>query len=290
MIYIESLELHVSNHCNLSCRGCSHLTPLESPCFIDLNTTLASLKILKEYVHCKVIRLLGGEPTLNPNLCKIVDEIKKIGIADEISISTNGILLNKISDDTLKNVNMIEISNYNYSSAKTNEIINWSKAIKKKYKHLKIIIYMYQYFREPYSYIKNTDSIQVQKIYKSCIVAQKWQCFNVYENYIFKCPEAMALSKNIENESFSKNGVKIANSKNFENELENYLFNEKSLSACQYCLGTTGKLFPIEQTTKEKYKKYANFPTKDLIDNEFLDECIKNDIGDLKTVREIVEI
>ncbi len=289
MIVVESLEIHVSNHCNLSCRGCSHLTPLEKKCFMDINKTIQSLNLLKKSLHCKVIRLLGGEPTLNPDLAKIAEEIKKIGIADEISLPTNGVSLEKISDDVLKNLDMIEISNYNYSLEKSKKIYEWSQKVKEKYK-IKIIIYMYQYFREPYSYQKNNDLELVQKIYKTCIVANKWQCYNVYENYIFKCPEAMALSKNIKGQSFEINGLKITDDVYFEKKLNNYLNNSQCLEACKYCLGTVGKQFLIEQVNKDKYMEYANTPIEELLDKDFLEECQNNDIGDLRTVKKVIEI
>ena len=35
MITVKSLEIHVSYHCNLSCKGCSHMTPLEKEKYID---------------------------------------------------------------------------------------------------------------------------------------------------------------------------------------------------------------------------------------------------------------
>lgn len=289
MIVVESLELHVSNHCNLHCRGCSHLSPLESPSFIDLNKTIKSLNLLKRHLHCKTIRLLGGEPTLNPILAKVVEEIKKIGIADEISLPTNGILLERITDDILKNLNIIEISNYNYSPKKQEKIIEWVKSIKSKY-NIRVIIYMYKYFREPYSTKKNLNMEQVKKIYESCIVANKWQCFNVYEDYIFKCPEALALSKHIKNETFEKNGLRITEESDFEENLKKYLFNKDNLSSCQYCLGTVGRLFNIEQVSVEKYKKLSERPITELIDNSFLELCLNEDIGDLNTVKDVIEI
>ena len=47
MIKIESIELHISNHCNLCCRGCSHMTPLEEKGFINLEDTINSFNILR---------------------------------------------------------------------------------------------------------------------------------------------------------------------------------------------------------------------------------------------------
>lgn len=86
MIAVKSLEIHVSYHCNLSCKGCSHMTPLEKEKFIDENDIYDKLKILSKCLHCEVIRLIGGEPTLNKNLADIAKNIKKINIADKIAM------------------------------------------------------------------------------------------------------------------------------------------------------------------------------------------------------------
>ena len=127
MITVESLEIHVSNHCNLSCRGCSHISPLEKKEFLNEENMYLVLKKLSSVLHCKVIRLLGGEPTLNCNLENIVSKIKKIGISDEISIPTNGILISKLSENILNNIDIVEISNYNYNEKFSKNLIEWAE-------------------------------------------------------------------------------------------------------------------------------------------------------------------
>lgn len=266
------------------------MAPLEEKGFINLEDTISSLNILKKYVHCDVIRLLGGEPTLNPALNKIVDEIRKIGIANNISIPTNGILLNKLSDDILEKIDIIEISNYNYSDEKTNKIIEWCEEKKEKYNNIKFYMYMYDAFREPCSIQKNKDKNLIKKIYDTCIIAHKWQCFNVYNNYFFKCPEAMALCKNIDELQVEANSVHITDSKELEEKIKEYINNKEPIPACSYCLGTTGKKFKTEQITKEKYLNFADKNINDLLDQKFLNKCIDNDIWDMENVSKTIEI
>lgn len=290
MIKVESLEIHVSNHCNLSCRGCSHISPLENYSFIDIDNICLNLTKLSKVLHCGTIRLLGGEPTLNPLLSEIAKRISKIFIADKISISTNGLQLAKFTDELLKHVDVIEISNYNYSNQYTKKIIEWAKEKKKDY-NIDIIMYMYKYFREPFSYKKNNNKKLVNNIYKTCILAHKWQCFNIYENYFFKCPEAMALCKNISELSFKDNGILIDDNPDLEKKLLDYINADLPLKACHYCLGTVGKRFEISQVnSKEIYKDYANKEVVNLLDKEFLDQCIKQDVGDMYTVERVVNL
>lgn len=288
MIKVESLEIHVSNHCNLSCKGCSHISPLEKKKFIDQEEMIETLKILRKVLHCDTIRLLGGEPTLNPNLEAIVNEISKLHIADHISIATNGVFLDRINDSILRKIDIVEISNYNYSDNITSKMVEWATRAKNKY-NVKTYIYMYKYFREPISYIRNDNEIMVNNIYKTCIVSQKWQCFNVYERYFFKCPQAMAISKNIDNCDFEKNGIKIVDDKNLENTLLSYIDSLIPLQACKYCLGTVGKRFEIRQSSKEEYIKETTKTCDELLDKEFLEECLTHDVGNMMTVEKVLE-
>lgn len=289
MIKIESLEIHVSYHCNLSCKGCSHMTPLEKEKFIDELKTYETLKVLSKYVHCNVIRLIGGEPTLNNNLANIAKNIKKINIADKVAIATNGIFIDKIKDNILENIDVMEISNYHYSDYFTNKIINWAKEAKEKY-NIKSYIYMYKYFRESISYKENKNKDLIQKIYDTCIVSHDWQCFNVFEGYLFKCPQAMAISRNINDNYMNINGIKIEDNDNLENALNEYINNKLPLKACSHCLGTVGKYIELSQIPRDKFKDSSNGEIESLVDYEFLEKNLKEHVGDMLTVERVIEI
>lgn len=289
MIAVKSLEIHVSYHCNLSCKGCSHMTPLEKEKFIDENDIYDKLKILSKCLHCEVIRLIGGEPTLNKNLADIAKNIKKINIADKIAIATNGIFIDRLNDKVLKNIDVFEISNYHYSDYLTNKIINWAKLAKEKY-NIKTYIYMYKNFRESISFKENNNKDLVKKIYDTCIVSHDWQCFNVFEGYFFKCPQAMAISRNIENNSMNINGIKIEDSDDLEKELINYINSTEPLKACSHCLGTVGKYIELKQIPKNKYKDLSNNSIDEMIDYDFLEKNLEKSTGDMFTVENVIEI
>ncbi len=289
MIAVKSLEIHVSYHCNLSCKGCSHMTPLEKEKFIDEKDIYDTLKILSMYLHCDVIRLIGGEPTLNKNLADIAKNIKKINIADKIAIATNGIFIDRLNEEVLENIDVFEISNYHYSDNLTNKIINWAKKAKEKY-NIKTYIYMYKNFRESISFQENNSTDLVKNIYDTCIVSHDWQCFNVFEGYFFKCPQAMAISRNIKNNPMNINGIKIENSNNLEMELLNYINSTEPLKACTHCLGTVGKYIELDQIPKNKYKELSNNSIEEMVDYDFLEKNLDESTGDMLTVENVIEI
>ena len=88
------LEIHLADHCNLNCAGCSHYSPLAEPKFCDLDDLDRNLSKLSKYeksFHC--IHLLGGEPLLNPDISTAFKIVRRYFKSIKIELLTNGILL-----------------------------------------------------------------------------------------------------------------------------------------------------------------------------------------------------
>lgn len=101
--YLSYLEFHVADHCNLNCKYCTHFSPLvKEPVFTDLDRFKSDLKQLNKYIKdIGVIRILGGEPLLNPELPQFIEYTRKIYPGSIITVVTNGLLLDKISDELI---------------------------------------------------------------------------------------------------------------------------------------------------------------------------------------------
>lgn len=73
------IEIHIVDHCNLNCAGCNHFCPLAEPFYITPESLRDQLTMAKEKIpSIKWVMLLGGEPTIHPQLlelCKITREI-----------------------------------------------------------------------------------------------------------------------------------------------------------------------------------------------------------------------
>jgi cyclic pyranopterin phosphate synthase len=91
---INYLRISVTDHCNLNCVYCSagsvpHLPRSEILSYEEIQTLVrvaASLGINK-------VRLTGGEPLIRPDLVTLVRMVSQIEGLDDISLTTNGILL-----------------------------------------------------------------------------------------------------------------------------------------------------------------------------------------------------
>ncbi len=96
---IDYLRLSVTDRCNLRCLYCMP----EDGVILKKHEEILTLEEL--YLIAKVaakigikkIRLTGGEPLVRKGILKLVSMIKQIPEIEELSLTTNGILLNKMA-------------------------------------------------------------------------------------------------------------------------------------------------------------------------------------------------
>ncbi len=94
---IDYLRLSITDRCNLRCIYCmpeSGVEPLDREQLLTYEELIRILKILAD-IGIKKIRLTGGEPLLRSNLISLLTSIDKIKGIDNISLTSNGILLKK---------------------------------------------------------------------------------------------------------------------------------------------------------------------------------------------------
>jgi len=95
------LNVKIINGCNLSCKGCSHLSQFASAnSRINLDTLLEDLKEFNKKIDISHhISLLGGEPFLEPNWSEFLTEVEKLFLHKcQVRFYTNGLLIHKNID------------------------------------------------------------------------------------------------------------------------------------------------------------------------------------------------
>lgn len=95
-----SFEIALAEHCNLNCVGCSHFSPLASPSFVDFEEFTNDIKRMAYLCgeHTRQVKLLGGEPLLNPDISKYLPVVRQCFPQAEIMILTNGLLLPQMDE------------------------------------------------------------------------------------------------------------------------------------------------------------------------------------------------
>jgi ABC-2 type transport system ATP-binding protein len=93
------LDVHVTDHCNLNCRGCEHYSSISDPVFADLDRTVSDLERLAGlFDGIEQIYLLGGEPLLHPRVAEFVRETRRIFPATRLYVMTNGVLVTRMGE------------------------------------------------------------------------------------------------------------------------------------------------------------------------------------------------
>lgn len=126
--YLPYLEFHIADHCNLNCKACSHYSSLvKEPHFTNLEQFTRDFERLHEFIDdIGKIRILGGEPLLNPEVDEYIKLSRRLYPQAVIRVVTNAILLPKMPEsffETLRKFNAgIDISFYPPLESKMPEI------------------------------------------------------------------------------------------------------------------------------------------------------------------------
>ena len=94
-------EIHLAEHCNLNCAGCDNFSCIAEPELVDVEEFKKDFVRMGELFNhqCERIFLIGGEPLLHPEITTLMKIARDNFTEGNISIFTNGILLNSKDDD-----------------------------------------------------------------------------------------------------------------------------------------------------------------------------------------------
>ncbi len=97
------IDVLLVDHCNLQCAGCDHFSYMSEPWFIDLKSLKEQLEIIKENIPwLEAVSLWGGEPLLHPDIIEICKITRNIFPKQQITIGSNGILIQTLSENDLQ--------------------------------------------------------------------------------------------------------------------------------------------------------------------------------------------
>lgn len=92
---IENLELHVVHSCNLACESCSHYSNQGHKGMLSLEEADTWMAPWSSRIAPPLFSLLGGEPTIHPQLAEFVPLVRKHWPNACIRLVTNGFLLHR---------------------------------------------------------------------------------------------------------------------------------------------------------------------------------------------------
>ena len=256
----RAADYNLTEHCNLRCAGCDHSSPLLPKKFAEVAEYQRDLATLSQVLHLGELKILGGEPLLHPDLIEFLRGARASGIADEITLVTNGVLLHRCDPVTFELIDKLWVSLY--PGVRLRLEVSELEALSKKY-NFKLELKVMNSFRFTTINRRHRDAALVRQIFTRCALAHEWSCHTIHEGYYFKCSPAPFLTARmaLRGESVlnrESDGVRIHNNPRLREELEAYLRAEEPLEACYYCLGSSGRQFPHRQMNSRQLRGEIN--------------------------------
>ena len=246
---VHSLAVHTVMHCNLSCRGCNHASPLQEESLAEPEQIERDLRRARRVVHSRLVRVMGGEPLLHPRIDDVLQIIKDSRITDQIVVVTNGTLMGKMTDRFWSLADLLHVSRYPGVPLH----VPARREAKVQFKD-------FPEFHETYSTIRNDVEGLVRTIYDACTIKQG--CYGLAHGRFFRCmraaylPRAIGLPDDLD-------GVPLGNLT--RRGLRAHLKEDRPLKSCAYCTGSSGKSYPHQQLPARVWLTYQNRPIAHMI-------------------------
>lgn len=239
---LDVIELHIVEHCNLNCYGCTHYAPIAKKEYLDIKEYEKDLLRLKELTKGDIKRfnILGGEPLLHPKCTEFLRLTRVHFPNSKIYLITNGLLLpqqNKsFYNDCSKTGTIVAYSEYCNSNIDYNSVIKKLDASGVKWQNYGKRISFADEKLDPtgtQDYLLNWLNCKINWGYSNILYLSKGK--------LYQCPQAAYIRhfNNFFNMSMpinKKDYIDIYQVKNTEEILK---FLTKPTPFCSYC--KTGK-------------------------------------------------
>ena len=242
-----SLEVHVVDHCNLRCAECCTLSPSLPERFVDPDAMARDLARAATALSPALLKLTGGEPLLHPRLLDCLRIAKASGIAPEVSVTTNGLLLPRVPAGFWELLDRLTLSWY-ASAPLADEALERVLArceesgVVLNLKHVET-------FQRMTPERDLEDEAHAARVFGSCWM--KHRCHLLRDGWFFRCTRPPHLESRlrrlgIESPLSHLDGVPLEGP-GLAGRVLDYLDSEEPLRSCRSCLGNSGPFEPHRQ-------------------------------------------
>ncbi len=240
-IKTRSLEVHIVDHCNLSCAECCSLSPFLPKRFVPPDEMEHDLRLAGKVVAPTYLKLVGGEPLLHPELLECLRLAKRLELAEVLSVTTNGLLIEKMPDEYWDLIDAMTISLY--PAPKLKDVV--MKYIEKKAKQFNVFLNIKHQpeFVTMTHWDPAVDPESKQAIFSDCWLRER--CHIVDKGRFYMCtrpPHFHTLFRG--KKSFEDDGILLHTGETLIDEIYKYLTHDKALKACLYCYGGNATTAP----------------------------------------------
>ncbi len=237
-LWVNNIDLVLTQYCNLKCRDCGSLMPYyKRPCHLDLDKLLASFdRFMTLADRVKELRLLGGETFLYPHLVQVVNHYKDNEKIDGIYLYTNAVMLpsEEVIEQIANEKTCIRISDYGPLSKNKEKLQELCQKHNLRCEVLDSTEWRDMGGVEKRNYTKE----KLISVFEKC---ENAKCPSFCEGKLYICPRAAHMEKlgfftNSENDVLDFTSDEAC--KEFtKGKIESFLFGREYFEACDYCNG-----------------------------------------------------
>lgn len=253
---IAAIEINAVMHCNLTCAGCSHGSPMAATANTSPDTVLRDLTSLKAVAQLDEVRVVGGEPLLHPQLTDLLRAVRQAGIGRRVRLITNGTRLHHAGWEWVKYVDEISVSVYPHAVIPQDAIDELHRRATAA--RAQVTINPFNYFR-PVVSTSPLSTRETAAVFETCQVAHAWSCHPVHEGYVYLCPMTVPMPGT---DAGVVSRCSIEPVETLGERLGSFLNRTSPLPECGSCLGTVGQLIKHRQTDRKTWES----TTKSTID------------------------
>lgn len=231
MINIPSLETNIVNYCNNHCASCNHMTVFTTkPVNLEPEDLWSDLLKLAPMLHAERFVLIGGEPTLHPDLEIMMRVVKESGISDRLVMYTNGFHLLSMSSRNWEMLDELFITLYPNSESKLGVNFEANVNLKASELGLKVTWQRLDTFYPLFTRSDRTPS-DTQNTFDNCPYAR--MCRIIEDGYIYNCPQSTFFPDKIMGLPAKTDGLRFDVAT--EAQLAEHLFRQSPLRSCARC-------------------------------------------------------
>lgn len=213
----------------MTCSSCSHLAPFTKAERMPLGTLEWDLEALRPFMHFERIQAVGGEPLLNPDLIMLLLIASRSGIADKVTVITNGLLLQKMRPAFWGLVDVLKLSIYKRLDPAVIEFArNKCAEHEIEFEPTEYPEFYKQFTRE------KTDGVES---FSGCV--WKNDCHSVHFGKYYRCPQSIFFHKQFDDLVPGADGLPLADLT--EEKLTAFLERTEPLTSCSHCTGGHGE-------------------------------------------------
>jgi len=240
-----ALEAHAVDHCNLRCVHCCTLSPQAAERFLDPSELARDLAVAARVLRPAIFKLTGGEPLLHPGLLDLLEVARASGISPQLSLTTNGLLLERQPDALFERLDRLTLSWY--SSAPLPEAaVERAQARCREHGVVLTVKRIGRFARmDPPSAL---DEEQARDVHAACWLRVRCHMLRAGRFYCCTRPphlERSLAARGLATQLAREDGVELAGSPAaLLTRLVAYLESPEPLRSCRHCLGASGELEP----------------------------------------------